>query len=86
VEGALSHQARVTMPLPQTHHAKSGELRIAYQVVGHSPFSLVFISGFISNGNDGEAEATTGFGDCDSAIPHVSGSPENACVCSCYRL
>ncbi len=32
-----------------THYARSGDLRIAYQVVGSGPFDLVFVPGFISN-------------------------------------
>jgi class 3 adenylate cyclase len=32
-----------------THYARSGDLRIAYQVVGDGPFDLVFVPGFISN-------------------------------------
>jgi class 3 adenylate cyclase len=34
---------------PQTRYARSGELRIAYQVVGSGPVDLVFVPGFISN-------------------------------------
>jgi class 3 adenylate cyclase len=34
---------------PETRYAKSGELRIAYQVVGSGPFDLVFVPGFVSN-------------------------------------
>jgi len=37
------------MTLPETRYAKSGELRIAYQVVGSGPFNLVFVPGFVSN-------------------------------------
>jgi class 3 adenylate cyclase len=37
------------MALPETRYAKSGEVRIAYQVVGSGPFDLVFVPGFISN-------------------------------------
>jgi class 3 adenylate cyclase len=33
----------------ETHYAKSGDLRIAYQVVGKGPLDLVFVPGFISN-------------------------------------
>jgi pimeloyl-ACP methyl ester carboxylesterase/DNA-binding CsgD family transcriptional regulator len=33
----------------ETRYAKSGELRIAYQVVGQGSFDLVFVPGFISN-------------------------------------
>src|SRR5829696_6653598 len=35
--------------VPKTQYAKSGDVRIAYQVVGHGPFDLVFVPGFISN-------------------------------------
>lgn len=34
---------------PQTRYAKSGEVNIAYQVVGDGPFDLVFVPGFISH-------------------------------------
>jgi pimeloyl-ACP methyl ester carboxylesterase/class 3 adenylate cyclase len=34
---------------PQTHYAKSGEVNIAYQVVGDGPLDLVFVPGFISH-------------------------------------
>jgi class 3 adenylate cyclase len=37
------------MTPPETRYAKSGELRIAYQVVGSGPFDLVFVPGFVSN-------------------------------------
>ena len=36
------------MPL-ETRHAKSGEISIAYQVVGDGPPDLVFVPGFISH-------------------------------------
>jgi class 3 adenylate cyclase len=36
------------MPV-ETHYARSGDLRIAYQVVGQGPLDLVFVPGFISN-------------------------------------
>lgn len=36
------------MPI-DTRYAKSGDLRIAYQVVGHGSVDLVFVPGFISN-------------------------------------
>jgi pimeloyl-ACP methyl ester carboxylesterase/DNA-binding CsgD family transcriptional regulator len=35
--------------VPQTRYAKSGDVRIAYQVVGHGPIDLVFVPGFVSN-------------------------------------
>jgi len=36
------------MPV-DTHYARSGDLRIAYQVIGDGPLDLVFVPGFISN-------------------------------------
>src|SRR4028118_1272497 len=32
-----------------THYARSGDVKIAYQVVGSGPLDLVFVPGFISN-------------------------------------
>jgi pimeloyl-ACP methyl ester carboxylesterase len=37
------------MQTPQTRYAKSGAVRIAYQVVGQGPLDLVFVPGFLSN-------------------------------------
>lgn len=37
------------MLIPDTRYAKSGHVRIAYQVVGDGPFDLVFVPGFVSN-------------------------------------
>ena len=37
------------MATPQTRYARSGDVRIAYQVVGNGPIDLVFVPGFISN-------------------------------------
>ena len=34
---------------PETRYARSGDLRIAYQVVGAGEFDLVFVPGFVSN-------------------------------------
>src|SRR5215467_7356215 len=34
---------------PSTHYARSGDARIAYQVVGNGPIDLVFVPGFVSN-------------------------------------
>ncbi len=34
---------------PKTHYAKSGDLHIAYQVVGQGPFDLVYIPGWVSH-------------------------------------
>ena len=37
------------MKPPETRYAKSGDIRIAYQIVGNGPLDLVFVPGFISN-------------------------------------
>jgi pimeloyl-ACP methyl ester carboxylesterase/DNA-binding CsgD family transcriptional regulator len=37
------------MTVPETRYARSGEVRIAYQVVGQGPIDLVFIPGCMSN-------------------------------------
>jgi pimeloyl-ACP methyl ester carboxylesterase/DNA-binding CsgD family transcriptional regulator len=37
------------VPVPQTRYARSGDVRIAYQVVGNGPLDLVFVPGYISN-------------------------------------
>ena len=35
--------------LPETRYAKSGDVHIAYQVIGNGPIDLVFVPGFISH-------------------------------------
>ncbi|HMJ00307.1 MAG TPA: adenylate/guanylate cyclase domain-containing protein [Gaiellaceae bacterium] len=37
------------MPSPETRYAKSGDVNIAYQVVGEGPFDLVYGPGWVSN-------------------------------------
>ena len=37
------------MTPPETRYARSGDVRIAYQVVGNGPFDLVFVPGYVSN-------------------------------------
>ncbi len=37
------------MSVPQTRYARSGEVNIAYQVVGSGPIDLVFVAGWVSN-------------------------------------
>ena len=37
------------MTRPATHYARSGEINIAYQVVGDGPFDLVYVPGWVSN-------------------------------------
>src|ERR671922_1891101 len=34
---------------PETRYAKSGDLNIAYQVVGEGPLDLIYVPGWISN-------------------------------------
>jgi hypothetical protein len=35
--------------MPETRYAQSGDLSIAYQVLGDGPIDVVFVSGFISH-------------------------------------
>ena len=35
--------------MPETSYAKSGDLHIAFQSVGHGPLEIVFVPGFVSN-------------------------------------
>jgi pimeloyl-ACP methyl ester carboxylesterase len=35
--------------IPETRFAKSGDVNIAYQVIGDGPFDLVFVPGFVSH-------------------------------------
>ncbi len=37
------------MPLPDTRYAQSGDVNVAYQVVGEGPFDLVYVPGAVSN-------------------------------------
>lgn len=34
---------------PTTRYAKSGDVSIAYQVVGEGPFDLIWVPGWVSN-------------------------------------
>jgi pimeloyl-ACP methyl ester carboxylesterase/class 3 adenylate cyclase len=43
---------------PETRYAKSGDVSIAYQVLGEGPFDLVFAPGFVSNVEFGWEEPT----------------------------
>ncbi|MCI0712168.1 MAG: alpha/beta fold hydrolase [Chloroflexi bacterium] len=49
----LYHTIRAGKPLatprPQTQYVKSGEVHIAYQVLGDGPVDVVFVNGFISH-------------------------------------
>ncbi len=35
--------------VPETRYAKSGDINIAYQVVGGGPFDLIHVPSFVSN-------------------------------------
>ena len=37
------------MDLPETRYAKSGDVNIAYQVLGDGPLDLVYVPGWISH-------------------------------------
>jgi pimeloyl-ACP methyl ester carboxylesterase len=42
--------SRETVPVqPETRYARSGDVNVAYQVVGEGPFDLVYGSGWVSN-------------------------------------
>jgi pimeloyl-ACP methyl ester carboxylesterase/DNA-binding winged helix-turn-helix (wHTH) protein len=52
VQAATSERrlARITdRPVPPTHYAQSGDVNIAYQVVGDGPIDLVFVMGWVSH-------------------------------------
>lgn len=38
-----------TMPTPQTRYAKSGDVNVAYQVLGEGPLDLVYVWGWLSH-------------------------------------
>jgi pimeloyl-ACP methyl ester carboxylesterase len=40
---------RPDQELPETHYARSGDVNIAYQVVGQGPIDLVFVMGWVSH-------------------------------------
>ena len=37
------------MQQPETRYARSGDVSIAYQVIGDGPFDIVQVPGFVSN-------------------------------------
>ena len=47
-DGYTGGQPLVRVPRPRTHYAKSGDIHIAYQVMGEGP-DLLFSSGIFSN-------------------------------------
>lgn len=48
LSSSISAQAS-TAELPEVRYVRSGEVNIAYQIVGDGPVDLVFVPGFISN-------------------------------------
>lgn len=38
-----------TLDLPETHYARSGDLNIAYQILGNGPIDLIFVPGMITH-------------------------------------
>ncbi len=44
-----SDDAGIDAVIPQTHYAKSGEVHIAYQVVGERPLDLLLVPGWVSH-------------------------------------
>ena len=48
----MSHHRRFEFPLerpPETMYARSGDVNIAYQVIGDAPLDLVFVMGWVSH-------------------------------------
>ena len=41
--------SRVSIAIPDTHYARSGDVNIAYQVLGDGPVDLVFVMGWVSH-------------------------------------
>ncbi|HWC77676.1 MAG TPA: alpha/beta fold hydrolase, partial [Blastocatellia bacterium] len=39
----------LTLQMPVTHYARSGDVNIAYQVIGDAPLDLVFVMGWVSH-------------------------------------
>lgn len=46
---SLNEADTTAMPAPETRYAKSGDIHIAYQVIGDGPIDLVYVPGFISH-------------------------------------
>jgi pimeloyl-ACP methyl ester carboxylesterase len=46
---AGSEEAAAQLEMPETRYAKSGDLNIAYQVLGDGPVDLVFVMGWVSH-------------------------------------
>jgi hypothetical protein len=53
--------------IPETRYARSGDVSIAFQVVGQGPSDLIYVDGFVSNVELGWENP--------SALPGTSVSP-----------
>src|SRR6516165_3602531 len=47
--GAHEGHAREAMTIPETRYAKSGDVHLAYQIVGDGPRDLVLVPGWVSH-------------------------------------
>jgi pimeloyl-ACP methyl ester carboxylesterase len=54
----MAQSATIEFVRPQTLYARSGDVHVAYQVVGEGPFDLGFVPGFVSNLEYGWEEPT----------------------------
>src|SRR5256714_15181688 len=41
--------SQVSTPQPETHYAKSGDVNIAFQIVGEGPIDIVYVPGWVSH-------------------------------------
>jgi serine/threonine protein kinase/pimeloyl-ACP methyl ester carboxylesterase/DNA-binding winged helix-turn-helix (wHTH) protein/class 3 adenylate cyclase len=44
-----SQETELPLPIPEIHYARSGDVNIAYQVIGTGPIDLVFVMGWVSH-------------------------------------
>ena len=44
-----TERAKLRLVQPETRYTKSGDVSIAYQVVGDGPFDVVHVPGFVSH-------------------------------------
>lgn len=48
-EGRRAPALAISLPKPETHYAHSGDVSIAYQILGQGPLDLVFVMGWVSH-------------------------------------
>jgi pimeloyl-ACP methyl ester carboxylesterase len=46
---AAADASQVSKPHPETHYAKSGNVNIAFQIVGEGPIDIVYVPGWVSH-------------------------------------